>query len=349
MTALGKRAESRRGVARFETGLRAAAHLARAKPAVERHLILGYRPGWQSLEDLNTIARHVGDIDPTIRSFILPTTHRNLVTRREAAGKPTLVVSAGRMLAFQPMRGKVYQGWPIPKFEEVRRLATAGVPVPMTAIIRPQLKLDPAVWGEFVVVKPTDIGTSSHGLGVQLMRTHRVRYIAPGDYPKGHPGRLGPMLVQQYIDTGDRLSSYRVLTFMGEPVSAVFQAARVPKVNLDLPDEELERAPIAIQTLGPDRDRALVDSPAILNLARAAHAAIPEIPLKGCDILREAATGRYYVIELNCGGNTWHFSSKFFAETRERTPDFEVKRRRQFDVFRTSARVLVERANAEAV
>ncbi|MEJ0098010.1 MAG: hypothetical protein WDM84_08950 [Bauldia sp.] len=94
------------------------------------------------------------------------------------------------MSVFRPLRGKVYQGWPIPKFEEVRRLAVAGVPVPLTALLTPELRLDPALWGEFVIVKPTDIATSSHGHGIQLMRTGRVSYIAPRDYPKGHPGRL---------------------------------------------------------------------------------------------------------------------------------------------------------------
>jgi hypothetical protein len=70
--------------------------------------------------------------------------------------------------------------------------------------------------------------------------------------------------------------------------------------------------------------------------------------LKGTDLLYDATSGRWYVIELNCGGNTWHFSSRFFAETRRHTPEFEIERRRQFDAMRTAARVLVARTNAEA-
>jgi hypothetical protein len=37
--------------------------------------------------------------------------------------------------------------------------------------------------------------------------------------------------------------------------------------------------------------------------------ALPNIPLKGCDILREAVTGRLYALECNAGGNTWAFNS----------------------------------------
>ncbi|MEJ0097458.1 MAG: hypothetical protein WDM84_05355 [Bauldia sp.] len=66
-------------------------------------------------------------------------------------------------------------------------------------------------------------------------------------------------------------------------------------------------------------------------------------------LLRDERTGKLYVIELNAGGNTWHFSSMFFAEARRKDPEFTVKRRRQFDAMRTAARVLVARTNAEAV
>ena len=86
----------------------------------------------------------------------------------------------------------------------------------------------------------------------------------------------------------------------------------------------------------------------MLGLARAAHEALPEIPLKGCDLLRDVTTGKFYVIELNSGGNTWHFSSNFFAETRKKTPELELARRQQFDYARTAARVLVVRTKAEA-
>ena len=321
---------------------------ASAKTGVARHLVLAYRPGWQSLEDLGAIRHHVADIDPTIETFIVPTTERNSVSRRKAAKRPTLVVSNGFMPLFRPLRGKVYQGFPIPKFEELRRLTAAGVPVPRTAILTPDLQLDEADWGEFVVVKPTDIGTSSQGLGFTLMRTRRVRFIPPSDYPAGHPGRLGPMMVQRYINTGDHIAVYRALMYFGEPLYVMCNRAFERRVDLSANDDVIEASPVAGKAVGEYEKSFPLDAD-VLALGRAAHAAIPEIPLKGCDIVREAATGEVFVLELNCGGNTWHFSSNHQAESRAKNgPEFERRRRQQLDGLRTAARVLVSKTNSEA-
>jgi hypothetical protein len=290
----------------------------------------------------------VRDIEPSIRTFILPTTSLNIVTRREIARRPTLVVSNGRMLQFRPLRGKVYQGWPMPKLEEVRRLQLARLPVPRTEILTPELVLDPAEWGEFVIVKPTDIMTSSHGRGIQLMRTQRVRYLKPSEYPEDHPGRLGPMMVQQYIDTGPKLTTYRVLMFFDEPLYVQLNLGATERPPAAADDAAIESATVALQA-ADTRTAELVEEPDVIALGKAVHAAFPELPLTGCDFLREASTGKLYVIELNSGGNTWHFSSGYSEEFRRRFgPEYEQRRRMQFDALRTAARVLVAKTLAEA-
>jgi hypothetical protein len=289
----------------------------------------------------------VVDLDPTIGVIVLPATARNSVSRRQAARRPTLVVSAGPLTGFRPERGVIYQGWPIPKFEQLRRLAAAGVLVPRTTVLRSDTVLDPAVWGEFVVVKPSDAATSSYGLGIGLMRTARVRFKAPGDFPVGHPGRRGPMLVQQFIDSGENVEMYRVLTLFGEPLYCQWMRALERRVALDADDATIEAAVIASQAL--DEHEAFVSPADVLKVARAAHAAMPEIPVKGCDIVRDMSSGRLYVLEVNPGGNTWHFSSRFLADMRRKNgAAFEQERRQQFDAMRTAARVLVDRVVAEA-
>jgi hypothetical protein len=325
-----------------------AARLPAFSSAIRRHLILAYRPGWQAPSDLAKIARHIHELDPSIATMIIPHTGRNILVRRMAATLPTLVVSPGPLAKFRPFRGKIYQGRPIAKLRQIRRLQRAGVSVPLTALLTPDLRLDPAEWGEFVILKPTDMFTSSRGFGIQLKRTSQVTYVAPKDYPKGHPGRRGPMLVQQFINTGNHITSYRVLTLFGEPLYAMRDRNPEERASLDAPDAEIETTVIASQKI-QGHASAFVSDPDILATARAAHAALPEIPLKGCDILREEATGKLYVLELNCGGNTWHFSSA--QQARERAmhgPEFERERRNQFDAFRAAARVLVARTNEEA-
>jgi hypothetical protein len=316
---------------------------------VERHLVLAWRSGWQSSDDWHTIARHVRDIDPRIEPFVVNGGMPNSYSRRKAAKRPTFVFSSGPLDGFRPLRGRVYQGRQIPKLDQLTRLAAAGVPVPRTAMLTPDLRLDPTAWGKFVIVKPTDLYTSSHGQGIQLMRTERVRFIPPEDYPPDHPGRNGPMIVQQFIDTGEHITLYRVLTLFGEPLYST--CMRGTEVRLDYAsasDAEIENAVVATQAT-TSRKSDFVRQEDVLALARAAHDAIPEVPQKGCDIIRDAATNALYVLEVNPGGNTWHFSSRFLAEARARRPaEHEHRRVRQFDAFRTAARVLVDKTNAEA-
>ena len=63
----------------------------------------------------------------------------------------------------------------------------------------------------------------------------------------------------------------------------------------------------------PDRKEPTGDAD-ILALARRAHAALPEIALQGIDIIREAGSGKLFVLEANPGGNTWIFSKGAMTE-----------------------------------
>src|SRR5262245_37837887 len=115
-----------------------------ARPTLtDLHLILVRQPGWQSLEDWQEIAAHVREIEPRITPFVLRRDLVHRVTRRIAAKRPSLIFSPGVLTAFKPLRGRIYQGGPMAKLEQVRRLAIAGVPVPRTALLTPDLELDP--------------------------------------------------------------------------------------------------------------------------------------------------------------------------------------------------------------
>src|SRR5262249_48328034 len=157
---------------------------------------------------------------PSVAVFLVRGDQTHSYIRRKAARRPTLVFSPGQLRGFSPLRGRVYQGGPIEKLEQLRRFRAAGVPVPLTATLTPDLKLDPEVWGEFVILKPSDLAPSSYGGGIQLTRASRVRFKDPTEYPPDHPARRGPMLVQQFVYTGERIAYYRVLTLFGEPLYA---------------------------------------------------------------------------------------------------------------------------------
>lgn len=323
--------------------------------AAERNLILVHRKGCQDFADFVEIRDHIIEYAPDIEVFIADAESRCSVTRRRAAQRPTLVFSPTMIEIFRPARGKIYQGRPMPKIEQVERLAAAGLPVPKTTLLRPDTKLDPAEWGEYVVLKPSLPEFQSMGQGVSLTCTEDVRYIPPEDYPEDHPGRHSPMVAQSYVHTGAAISNIRVLTLFGEPLYALQNWSKVETIELT-PEKVRRQNPIvAHQSIPPEQKTAsFIDDEDVLALARAAYAACPEAALQACDILRDCQTGRLYVIEFNPGGNTWHFSSSRAQMIREGleasdAERFAQERRSQFDAFETAARVLAERARREAI
>ena len=49
----------------------------------------------------------------------------------------------------------------------------------------------------------------------------------------------------------------------------------------------------------------------MIDYARRASAAFPEIPVLGVDVIREAASGDLYLLEVNAAGYTWQISSDY--------------------------------------
>jgi hypothetical protein len=314
--------------------------------AVERHLVLVHTPGYQDVRDLDAIARKVQEQALDIEVFIASNAIPSSVTRRRAGRLPTLVFSPGNLLEFRPERGKIYAGSPIPKLEQMARFRAAGVPVPATAEITPNLVLPEAEFGSHVVVKPGH-SYASHGRDMTLMRREMVRFRPPHDYPEEHPGRYAPMFVQRFIDTGPFVNHHRVLTLFGTPLLAFKTAATTPRAPLDAPDDVLAGVYVKARRKDGPITREFTRDADILELARRAYSALPEIPLQGLDIVRDANTGELFLLEANPGGNTWIFS-KGDMTTRLTKALGVGHLSEQFDAFTAAAKVLIERTRAEA-
>jgi len=313
---------------------------------VERHLILVHTVGHQDVRDFDEIARKVRELAPDIEVFVVSNYIASSVTRRRAARKPTLVFSPGVLINFRPSRGKVYAGTPIPKLEQLARIKAAGVPVPPTAEITPNVVLSEAVFGSHVIVKP-GFSEASHGHNMTLTRREAVRFQPREAYPEGHPGRRAPMLAQRFIDTGLLVNHYRVLTLFGAVLLAFKTAATVPRAPLDSPDDELAKVMVKARRRDAPIARELTRDPDVLEMARRAALALPEIPLQGIDIIREAETGKLFALEANPGGNTWIFSKGEMSDRLIKALNVEHLSR-PFDAFTTAAKVLIERTRAEA-
>jgi hypothetical protein len=313
---------------------------ARAVP-YEKNLILVHSPEWQDLKDFEAIKRHIEAQAPDIQVFIASNDLPSSATRKLAASRPTLVFSPVRLLQFKPARGKLYTGIRMTKIEEMRRLAAGGIPIPTFQVLEPHTQLSETVYGPLVVIKPS-YALASFGQGIELRRTHTVRYRAPEEFPENHPGRQAPMIVQKFIDCGYPMTC-RVLTFFGEPVLTYYRKSTKP-LSL-LPDQDRFEQFEYMPSLS-DRITFSTRDVDILKFAADAYRAMPEVALQACDIIREKSSGRLYLLEVNPGGGTWMFSNRSAASYREALGVSDLTL--EFDAFRTIARVLVERTRSEA-
>lgn len=312
-----------------------------------RNLVIVHQPGWSDPSDWEDIAGRISRRAPDLDVFIVDATAENARIRDAAARAPTLVFSPGAMPVFRPLRGRVYAGQRVAKAEQLRRLAAVGVPVPKWRLLGPDDRFVATGWSGHVVVKPAD-GQSSNGAGVQVLAAEALHGRSMREFAPGTPLSTGRMIVQQFVENGADLAYWRLLALFGRPLYCARIALREP-VRLTADGVPAEGEPVTTHVRkAVDKVRAYISDPEILALAPKCHEALPGAPLHGIDVLRCVKTGQLYVLEVNPGGNTWHFSSGHIREQGQNL-ELETARREQFDAFSVAADVLIERTRAEAV
>jgi hypothetical protein len=267
--------------------------------------VLVQTPGLQSREEFEAIAAKVAARADDIEVFVVNNNIPNAVSRRQAARLPTFVFSPVPLKKFRPERGRVRAGYSIRKVEEARMMREGGIAVPDAQILEPDTKLDAESWGSFSVLKPSR-GMGGHG--VRLTRTRDVRWVDPQSWPRDD-ARFGvPLIVQKFVDTGEYTTCHKVEVMFGRTIWSTTsrQANRRPYILDPLARDPLDQ-PIAANegertvTLNYDRE--------ILDFGASIAPLFPDVPVLGIDVVREAATGRLYALEVNAGGVTWHTSS----------------------------------------
>ncbi|MDP1703054.1 MAG: hypothetical protein Q8L53_19105 [Aestuariivirga sp.] len=252
---------------------------------------------------------------------------------------PTLTVAFNNKLTFIPPRGRIIHNRKIEKLEQARILRLAGIPIPHCEIFRPGMTLNPAIWGDVVLLKPAPLDATSHGDNIHIFRRSSLAAMKAGDFPPDHFVHRFPMIIQQFIDTGKFPCKYRVLTLCGEVLYAQFRKLMEPRPDLALSDEVLKSAQVA--TSGGSCQYFHEDYPDVVEFAKKVACAFPNVPLLGVDIVRDFTSNELYVLEVNAGGNTWHFSSKMWAERRRQYPKVAEEAKTQYNAFDAAARALV--------
>ena len=296
--------------------------------------------------DYKRIAQRIADLSPGTLIHIIPDSfHKGTVMERLGL-LPSITFSPAMLRNFKPPRGPIYSGQRIPKSEQLKLMSRAGIRVPMWTFLTADKSFTESEWGELVILKPNAFGLASNSVGVELVRTRAVQFVPSGAYPIDHPGRAGPMLVQQFIDTGDYSEDYRVITIFGKPLYAF---KRISHVKLERPSiqgfDRTSRGVASYAAEATQREAHLCYDEDVLELASRVYLAIPTVPFQAVDMRRDAGSGHLFCLEINPGGNTWNFSSKIAGAL----PTIDgVRREDQFGAWEISAKALLSVAQSHA-
>lgn len=217
------------------------------------------------------------------------------------------------LISFPPYRGprpsniKVICGQMLSKAEECQALQDAGLPVPRWALwVKGKPAPDLSGFGPYAVRKPN---LGGRGANIKIVRTSRVRWKAlEVKYASLHSDPF----FQEFIYTGRYPVCFRVGVLFGEPIyrfkitASEDRHALSARFNFKQTDDKHSFNIVANSRSSTYSD---FEAPEIIELAREAHRAFPEVPLLGVDILRDAETQKLWIIEVNASGYTWHFSS----------------------------------------
>lgn len=290
----------------------------------------------ETTKDLELIARGVEEKDPRIRAFVLRNSRAHRLAHASLWAAPTLSVAMQRTGPRTLLPGKLLTSRTLLKDGEYSRLEKAGFAVPKWAFVRPDTVLDPAEWGPYVVEKPNFGGRGAY---VRIRRTGRVRFNPPEALESGHFGRRG-MLVQEFIYTGEWPQSYRVMTLLGQTILCIHQTSIGRGQPLRGRWGFGNDGGRSIVSNTKEMDVTLVNDPEVIALCEDAHRkAFPDVPLLGFDVIRDAESGKLYILECHSHGPLWMFSSSRGRGIDERNG---IKMASQYNVIDKCAEIFAE-------
>lgn len=315
------------------------------------NLVIIHTPGLQDIGDFHAIRSSVTESHPEIRTAIVSTVlapeqlrtiqsnalgavtvslnadPRNRFWVAQAT-KPTLIFSPIPVRLPRGIRGYRLIARHISKLDEIDMLRSKGFPVPRSAILSPTLALDEAIWGPMVIIKPT---TGRGGGSIRLVRTRDVAALAERASSE-HQEQEQQFMVQQWIDTGQLINSYRVMTVL-DCVAYVNQSL---SLEAELLTEELPNLQ-AVDVASNSRSRRIIGSnePDVYELGARIAQHLTFSPTFGIDIVRDHRNGQLFVLELNSGFPTWHLSSRAAKRDERKMGTFTLDERyRQYNALR---------------
>jgi hypothetical protein len=293
--------------------------------------------------DFEAIAAIIRQSDPSIEVIVHWADEGEL---RPGAPMPTMIVALRHLHAPLPVPGRLFACQPIRKTEQEQAYGQNWIATPRGTPFFWGIDLSPREWGPLVVIKPLSPALTSHG-GAVWFPTALLGTLRREHFTADHPIQRHRFMVQSFIDTGRYPSHYRVLCLFGTPLYTMRVELKTPRPPVTSSVKAIVSANIATNASVP-KTRALEDEPEITAFARQASFALPDVPLQGIDILREAKTGKLYALESNPGGNTWHFSSDYGTVLRDELGQGREKMLAQRDALNLAAKTLAEATRSYA-
>ena len=256
-------------------------------------------------------------------------------------GLPTKVISMFPLKHFLPEWADIWQQMNYTKIEEYQVLERAGIPIPKWVPIYPDEKPDLSDLEDYVVVKPA---WSGRGACISVMKKDKVVY---------HPirtdamyGDLSPALIaQEYIHTGAWPTCYRVGTIFGEPyytLRSTASGSRAPFIGSMFDANFFSGKSIVATARGCVRDDEVPRD--VIELAKQAHEAFPDIPILGVDLVRDIRTNQLYVLEVNACGRTYQLDDEYIERNRK---EFGIDIIGQFGGIKAVVRGIMNKIKSE--
>ncbi len=298
----------------------------------------------ENAEDFREIARRMHKLDPAVAVLMMSDYVNSRLVPPNLLNLPMLVVYLVNNPRTEFAVAHKLGVRNVDKLQQNAGFIAAGVPAPPMALFSFGMSLDPAVYGETVVLKPRRL--TSSGRDVNMIPTHMVGALRKSDFPQNHLIHRDEYLVQKFIRTGTYAVHYRVAVLLGEIIYSRRNVSRVPLPDLDSDIRQLLAQSVATNNRS-ERNIELYQDAEINGFALGVYQVHPTHPLQGIDIVREAGTGKLYALEANLGGNVWHFSSRKGSGSR-----FDVGGRnamiRQYNAWDVAASALLRATHALA-
>jgi len=302
------------------------------------NLVLVSRPGINQPDDFHRLGQYAREIDPGIHPHVV-FDHRvrpwSLLQQINLRRRPTFVFSPARIDRFNPPRGTISAGFPLSKTEELDALVKAGIPVPDYVQVTEHHRPDLSHLGAYVVTKPDRGGRGAY---VRIMRHSRVKWEPTETRVSG---KTDSLLVQKFVYTGLWPVSYRVTTLFGKTLWSYRAEASHDRRQLQSDLNFKAEGGLSIVATGKACTMELSNDPEVIAFAEKAHAAFPDHPLLGIDVIREQPSGKLFALEVNSSGYVWHFSSPMGLAFQS---EFNINLESQFDGIRKAAQILATKS-----